>query len=96
MAFAIKALMQEYEFRGLNTATSKKGKVFKTLRVESEDGRTAEVSCSDETLFSSCDALVKGSKYDFPVIVVSTAPHGDVPSRSYIVLESAPLTALGY
>ena len=45
---------------GVDTGTSKKGNTFKSLRLESMQGRTLEVSCTDSQLFADVDKLIKG------------------------------------
>ena len=85
MAFLIDATMLAYECRGVTTGTSKKGNVFKSIRVESQDGRTAEISCTDPELFAAVDGLRKASVYNFVVRAVAGR------ERSYISLLAAPL-----
>lgn len=96
MAFSFPALMVGVEFRGCTTKTSKKGKVFKTVRVESPEGRTAEISVTNEQYFPECDALVKGSVYDIPCYFVAMAPRdGQTWANSYISMNGAPMNHVG-
>lgn len=95
MAFLIDATMKAYECRGVTTGTSKKGNTYKSIRVESQDGRTAEISCTDSSLFAAVDALRKASVYNFDVRAVAGR------ERSYLSLLAAPLlvaddTEIGY
>lgn len=85
MAFLIDCTMKAYECRGVTTGTSKKGNTFKSIRVESLDGRTAEISCTDSSLFGAVDSLRKASVYNFDVRAVAGR------ERSYLSLLSAPL-----
>lgn len=85
MSFLIDATMKGYECRGVETGTSKKGNTFKTIRVESQSGRTAEISCTDSNLFGACDALRKASVYNFDVRAVAGR------ERSYLMLVGAPV-----
>lgn len=85
MAFLIDATMKGYECRGVTTGTSRKGNAFKSIRVESPDGRTAEISCTDATLFGAVDGLRKASVYNFDVRAVAGR------ERSYLSLLAAPL-----
>lgn len=90
MAFLIDATMKGYEFRGCTTGTSRKGNTFKSIRVESQEGRTAEISCTNPELFASVDAMRKASIYNFDVRAVSST------DRSYITLLKAPVLVTDY
>lgn len=85
MAFLIDATMKGYECRGISTGTSKRGNTFKTIRVESPDGRTAEISCTDANLFGAVDSLRRAAVYNFDVRAVAGR------ERSYLQLLAAPL-----
>lgn len=85
MAFSVECFMFGYEFRGVSAGTSKAGKAYRAIRVESPDGRTAEISCTDPVFFAAIDMLQKGSIYDFHVRCVAGR------ERSYIILLSAPV-----
>lgn len=89
MAFLIDATMKGYECRGVRSDTSKRGNPFRAIRVESQDGRTAEISCTDPTLFGAVDALRKASVYNFDVRAVAGK------ERSYLSLLAAPLLVSG-
>lgn len=85
MAFLIDCKMMAYECRGVETGTSKRGNVFKTIRVESPTGRTAEISCTDSDLFPSVDRLQKAGIYNFDVRAVAGR------ERSYLQLLHEPM-----
>lgn len=85
MAFLIDATMKGYECRGVGSGTSKRGNAFRTIRVESQDGRTAELSCTDSDLFGVVDNLRKGATYNFDVRAVAGR------ERSYLSLLAAPV-----
>lgn len=85
MSFLIDATMKGYECRGTETGTSKKGNTFKTIRLESQGGRTCEVTCTDSNLFGAVDAMRKASIYNLDVRAVSGR------ERSYIMLLEAPV-----
>lgn len=84
MAFLIDCVMYGYEVRGVTSGTSKKGNAFRSIRVESQDGRTAEISCTDSQLFAGVDALKKAENYDFTVRAVAGR------ERSYLSLLAVP------
>lgn len=84
MAFLIDATMKGYECRGVESGVSKKGNPFRSIRVESQDGRTAEISCTNSTLFGAVDGLRKASVYNFDVRAVAGR------ERSYLSLLAAP------
>lgn len=85
MAFLIDAVIDDYEVRGVTTGTSKKGNTFKAIKLESKDGRSCEVSCTDDALFSFVDSLSKGDVITCKVRAVSAQKY------SYISLLSAPV-----
>lgn len=89
MAFLIDATMKGYECRGVTTGTSKRGNVFKSIRVESQDGRTAEISCTNEGLFPAVDQLKKAGVYNFDVRAVAGR------ERSYLMLVREPVVVEG-
>lgn len=84
MAFLMDAIINDYEVRGVTTGTSKKGNTFKSLRLESMDGRTLEVSCTDSALFADVDKLNKGDMISCTVRAVAGK------ERSYVSLLTAP------
>lgn len=86
MAFLVEARMEGYEVRGVDSGTSKANKPWRSVRVESGDGRSgAEISTSDANMFAAVDALQKGDIADFMVRLVSGK------ERSYIVLIQPPV-----
>lgn len=88
MAFLIDCTLKGYEVRGVTTGTSKKGNVFKSIRVESQDGRNAEISCTNESLFASVDTLKKTNVCNFDVRAVSGREY------SYITLLREPVVVV--
>lgn len=84
MAFMIDCKMVGYECRGVQEGTSKKGNPFRSIRLESAEGRTCEVSCTDGALFGAVDSMRKGGMYNLQVRAIAGR------ERSYIVLLSAP------
>ena len=89
MAFLINATMMAYEVRAVNSGVSKAGKPWRSIRVESLEGDTAEISCSDASLFASVDSLKKTDVCNFDVRAVAGR------ERSYIVLVAPPLLVNG-
>lgn len=85
MAFLVDATIKGYECRGVTSGTSKKGNKFYSIRLESLDGRTCEVSCTDSSLFGSVELMRKASIYNLDVRLVSGR------ERSYISLLAAPV-----
>lgn len=85
MAFLIDCTMFGYEVRGVQRGTSRKGTEFRSIRVESPDGRTAEISCTDPELFAGVDGLQKADVMDFKVRAVAGR------ERSYLSLLALPL-----
>lgn len=84
MAFALDALIRDYEVRGVTAGTSAKGNEFRSLRLESMGGYALEVSCTKPELFASIDRLQKGDMINADVRAVSGR------DRSYVSLMSAP------
>lgn len=87
MAFLIDATIEDYEVRGVDTGTSKKGNTFKSVRLESMQGRTVEVSCTDPQLFPALDNLKKGDMVSCMVRAVAGK------ERSYVSLLTAPVVS---
>lgn len=85
MAFLLDCTITDFEVRAVNTGTSKRGNVFKTIKLESPDGNNCEVSCTADTLFSAVDMLRKGDIITAKVLAVSGR------ERSYITLLSSPV-----
>lgn len=89
MAFLIDCIMTGYEVRGITSGTSKKGNPYRVIRVESPDGRTAEISCTAPELMDSVDSLRKTQVCNFYVRAVSGR------ERSYISLTALPVIVEG-
>lgn len=87
MAYLLQATINDYEVRGHTQATSKKGKDYMTLRLESKDGYSVELSCTDESLFPDVNALKRGDIISCEVMAVSGK------ERSYITLRSVPVVS---
>lgn len=87
MAFLADASIEDYEVRGVDTGTSKKGNTFKSLRLESMQGRTLEVSCTDPVLFADVDKLRKGDMVSCMCRFVAGK------ERSYVSLLSSPIVS---
>lgn len=87
MAFLLQAKINDYEVRGHSSGTSKKGKEYMTLRIESQDGYTVELSCTDEDIFPDIKALKRGDIISCDVTAVSGK------DRSYITLRSVPVVS---
>lgn len=85
MAFLLDCFIENYEVRGVQTGTSKKGNTYKSIKVESPEGNSAEISCTDEKLFYDVDQLHKGDIISCNVMAVSGR------ERSYISLRSMPI-----
>lgn len=85
MAYLLKATISDYEVRGHTRGTSKKGKDYVSLRLESQDGYSVEVSCTDDTLFPDVEALKRGDIITCDVMAVSGK------ERSYVSLRSVPV-----
>lgn len=85
MAFLLECIIDDYEVRGVSTGKSNKGTVFKSINLESHDGKSCEISCTDSDLFSSVDKLVKGDIITCRVRAVSSKKY------SYVSLISAPV-----
>lgn len=85
MAFSIDCTMKGYEVRGVESGVSKKGKAYRSIRVESPQGRTAEISSSDAELFGYIDILKKAQVCNFDVRAVAGR------ERSYIILQRPPV-----
>lgn len=66
MAFNVLCKLENYEARNHAPRTTKNGKPFRVLRVESPDASyTAELTVWDEDMFPIVDALSKGDVCDF-------------------------------
>lgn len=89
MAFSVDATLKGYEVRGVTSGVSKAGRPWRSIRVESPDGRTAELSCSDSNMFPNVDSLVKAEVCNFDVRCVAGR------ERSYIVLLAVPVHVSG-
>lgn len=89
MAFLIDATMKGYKVLGVNTGTSKKGNTFKSISVF-KDGRTAEVSVTDASLFMSVDNLNELDVVNLDVRAVAGNVR-DGRANSYITLLEAPV-----
>lgn len=87
MAFLIDCKLEGYEVRGIQTGTSKKGNVYKSIRCESKEGNTCEISVTNQDLFGHVDQLSKGDIVTLDVRAVSGR------ERSYITLMSAPVVS---
>lgn len=85
MAYLLDCYIENYEVRGVQTGTSKKGNTFKSIKLESPDGNNVEISCTDEKLFYDVDNLRKGDYVSCQVMAVSGR------ERSYISLRSMPI-----
>lgn len=85
MAFLVDATLKGYECRGVSSGTSRKGNPYRSIRIESQDGRTAEISCTDSALFPAVDGLRKAGVYNFDVRAVAGR------ERSYLSLLAAPV-----
>lgn len=85
MAFLIDATLKGYEVRGVSSGVSKKGNEFRSIRVESQDGRTAEISCTNPQLYAIVDSLTKATICNFDVRAVAGR------ERSYITLLREPV-----
>lgn len=85
MAFLLECVISDYEVRGVQTGESKKGKTFKSVRLESQGGQTVEVSTTDSSLFSSVDCLQKGDIVQARVRAVAGR------ERSYVTLVGEPI-----
>lgn len=84
MAFAIEAILNGYEVRGVESGKSKKGNEYRSIRLEDGKGRTCDVSCSDHDYFGPIDRLTRGDVVTLPVVAVAGR------ERSYIMLAGAP------
>lgn len=85
MAYLIDCVIDDYEVRGVTTGTSKKGNTFKSIKLESLEGNTCEVSVTNDALFYDVDKLTKGDVITCRVRAVSGR------ERSYLSLLSAPV-----
>lgn len=87
MAFVLECKLQGYEVRGINRGVSRNtGNEYRSIRCESPEGSTLEISCPAE-FFGSADRLVKGDIADFAVRAVSTAKY------SYVTLIDEPVVS---
>ena len=84
MAFLMDATITDYEVRGVTSGTSQKGNAFRSIRLESMEGRTLEISCTDSNLFADVDRLHKGDMISCMVRAVAGR------ERSYVSLLSSP------
>ena len=85
MAFSLDARLIGYEVRGVSQGTSKKGNEFLTLRVESPDGKSNEISVTNSGLFGAVRQLRKGDVCNLDVAAVAG------PQRSFVMLTAAPV-----
>lgn len=85
MAFLVDATMKAYEVRSVVRGTSRKGNEYMSMRVESVDGRTAEISVTGAELFPVVESLSKGDICNFDVRAVAGK------ERSYIQLIGVPV-----
>lgn len=85
MAFLIECTLSNYEVRGVDSGTSKKGNSFRSLRVESSSGRTAEISVTKPEFFTDVDRLKKGDLISCEVMAVAGK------DRSYLSMLTAPV-----
>lgn len=85
MAFLIDCTLSNYEVRGVETGTSKKGNSFRSVRVESQSGRTAEISVTKPEFFTDVDRLKKGDLISCEVMAVAGK------ERSYLSMLNAPV-----
>lgn len=85
MSFLLECVIDDYEVRGVSTGKSNRGNVFKAINLESQDGKSCEISCTDIDLFTAVDKLVKGDIITCRVRAVSSKKY------SYISLISAPV-----
>lgn len=80
MAFLIDCTVRNAEVRRIENGTSKKGNPFRSIRFESSDGRTFEVSCTNSALFGAVDTLAKTDVVDLDLRAVAGR------ERSYLSL----------
>lgn len=85
MAFLIDCTLSNYEVRGVEQGTSKKGNSFRSVRVESQSGRTAEISVTKPEFFTDVDRLKKGDIISCEVMAVAGK------DRSYLSMTNAPV-----
>lgn len=85
MAFLIDCTLSNYEVRGVEQGTSRKGNPFRSVRVESQSGRTAEISVTNPEFFTDVDRLKKGDMISCEVVAVAGK------ERSYLSMTSAPV-----
>lgn len=87
MAFLLNCSINDYEVRSVTSGTSKKGNIFKSIKLESPDGNSCEVSCTNDQLFTDVDKLRKGDIISARVLAVSGR------ERSYITLLGTPVVS---
>lgn len=87
MAFLADASIEDYEVRGVDAGVSKKGNDYMSLRLESMEGRTLEVSCTDPALFADVERLKKGDMISCMCRFVAGR------ERSYVSLLSSPIVS---
>lgn len=85
MAFLIECSLSNYEVRGVDSGTSKKGNPFRSLRIESQSGRTAEISVTKPEFFADVDRLKKGDLISCEVMAVAGK------DRSYLSMLNSPV-----
>lgn len=85
MAFLIECTLSNYEVRGVERGTSKKGNPYQSLRIESQSGRTAEISVTNPEFFTDVDRLKKGDLISCEVMAVAGK------DRSYLSMTSCPV-----
>ena len=85
MAFLLDCSLEDYEVRVVNSGTSKKGNPYRSIKMESKDGNSIDVSVTDDAYFYDVDKLSKGDVVSCKVMAVAGR------DRSYISLRSAPV-----
>lgn len=83
MAFLIDCKMEGYRVLGVRSGKSQKGTEWRSIDVY-KDGRTAEVSCTNGSLFPAVDALSEMDTVDLYVRAVAGR------ERSYLTMLDAP------
>lgn len=86
MAFNVDCHMIRYELRAVRHGTSNKGNKYATIVCEDlSEGRQAEVSCTNESLFDFLDYLRRGDIISMHVRAISSQKY------SFISLLEEPL-----
>lgn len=84
MAFNIDAKMLGYEVRGVEQRTKKDGGPYVLVRLESQEGRTCEVTSSDQQIMPALLGLRKTQIVNLWVRAISSAKY------SFITVTRAP------